>query len=263
MILGMRSPKEKDRDNPVFFCLHKLARFSYLVMETPRYAHRANRVHLLLLGMNIAQNPTISLPVTIQTGYQIADIPTLEALTSSQRTDGYARYVESDSVGNPSWYMFKASSTATADGNLVVIPNDNPSTGRWIKTGGSSASNFSEFGGGNLCTSGQCAIGGKAFQFYAPQTNLPLLIIPSFDIAIATGTDSIQLHRWSQQPNTALTGRTFAGAIANTGGTINVTIDSTYRWISFFARNPSNGNNAFDGVCFTMNGNVVTLLGYS
>ncbi len=199
--------------------------------------------------------------MTIQTGYKIADIPTLQGLTSSQRTDGYARFVESDANARPSWYMFIASSTAAADGDLVVMPSDNPTTGRWCKSG-AAASSTVEFAGSTACTSGQCAVGGKVFQFYAPQSNLPLIVVPNFDISIAPESDSIQLHRWNQQPNTNLNGREFVSAIANTGGSCTVTINSTYRWISFFAKNPAN-NGYYDGVCFTVNGNVCTLLGFS
>ena len=200
--------------------------------------------------------------MTIQTGYQIANITALQALTSGQRVDGYARFVETDAYGKPSWYMFVAASTATADGDLVVMPSDDPSTGRWLKSGAANNGSIAEFGGGNLCASGQCAIGSKAFQFYAAQANLQLIVVPGLDISITSGSTSIQLHKWDQQPNTSLNGRTFVTAIPNTGGNVNVTIDSTYRWISFFAKNPAN-NGYYDGVCFTVNGNVCTLIGFS
>ncbi|MBD2771183.1 hypothetical protein [Iningainema tapete] len=196
------------------------------------------------------------MPISI--GYRIANLAALTAIAQENRPDGYTRLVQSDADGLPAWYTFIASSTATADGNSVVTPDDG--IGRWIKSSGTGGG--VAFGGGNLCTSGQCAIGGKAFQFYAPQQSLQLTVVPGFDISISTGSTSIQLHRWNQAPNTSLIGREFVQALPNTGGKIAVTIDSTYRWISFFAKNPAKSGQ-YDGVCFTMSGNVVTLLGYS
>ncbi|MBD2489002.1 hypothetical protein [Aulosira sp. FACHB-615] len=196
----------------------------------------------------------------VQTKYAIASIAALKALNSSQRTDGYARLVKLDADGKPSWYTFIASSTATGDDDTIIKPSDNPSSGRWIKSSG--AGGGESFGGIITCTSG-CAVGGKAFTFYAPHTSLSLEIEVGFDITIASGTDSIQLHRWNQLPNTGLTGRQFVAELPHTGGSANAIIDSTHRWISIFARNPSLDFDAFDGVCFTVSGNTITLIGFS
>jgi len=122
------------------------------------------------------------------------------------------------------------------------------------------------FGGDIICNL-DCPIGGKCFEFYAPQTNIPLIIQIGFDIVISPGVDAIQMHRWNQQPNEWLDGREWIGQLPQTGGTVNVTINDTYRWISFFARNPDNFDefsnpNAYDGVCFTVSGNVITLVSF-
>lgn len=193
--------------------------------------------------------------MTIQVKYFIADITALKALNSSQRTDGYARLVKSI----PAWYTFNATSTATGNDDTIVTPSDNPSSGRWIKSSGTGGGD--SFGGIITCTSG-CAVGGKAFTFYAPHTSLSLKIEVGFGISITSGSNSIQMHRWNQTPNTGLTGREFVAELPNTGGNTSVDINSTYRWISIFAKNPAKSNQ-FDGVCFTVSGNVVTLIGFS
>lgn len=196
--------------------------------------------------------------MTILTGYAIANLTALKALTSSQRTDGYARLVESDTTNKSAWYIYFSSSTATADGDLVVLPDD--SLGRWLKTNPPN----SDFASTVICTT-ECTTAangsGKALEFLAPG-NHDLIIVPGFGISITSDSTSIQLHRWSQEPNTELTGRVWAGAVAHTGGKLSVTIDSTYKWVSVFAKNPANSN-LYDGVCFVANGNTLTLLGYS
>lgn len=203
--------------------------------------------------------------MTIQTGYAIANISAIKALTSSQRTDGYSRQVQADSTGLPAWYTFIGASTATSDDDLVLLPNDSPSAGRWLKSGG--AGGGASFGGQIICTSGcTTAAGGsgKAFQFYAPQPNLGLIIQPSFGISIQNTSNAIAVYRWSTEPNTGMTGRESSPIIQlpSTGGKFNLTINSTYKWISVFAKNPGNSN-YLDGTCFVINGNVITLLGYS
>lgn len=203
--------------------------------------------------------------MTIQTGYAIADIPTLKTLSSTQRTDGYSRQVKADVSGIPAWYTFLNASTATGDNDLVLLPNDNPTTGRWLKCGG--AGGGAAFGGIMICTSG-CTVAaggsGKAFQFYAPQANLGLIIQPGFNINIQSGSSAIAIYRWSAAPNTTLSGKESLPIISlpNTGGKFNLLINSTYQWISVFAKNPAKSN-LLDGVCFVVNGNVITLLGYS
>ncbi|MBN3951932.1 MAG: hypothetical protein HWQ38_37900 [Nostoc sp. NMS7] len=204
--------------------------------------------------------------MTIQTGYAIADIPAIKALTPLQRTNGYSRQVQADAAGLPAWYTCISASTATPDDDLVLLPNDNPTTGRWLKCGGASGGGAA-FGGIMVCTSG-CTVAsggsGKALQFYAPQANLELVIEIGFDINIQLVSDAIAIYRWSAAPNTTLSGKESLPIISlpNTGGKFNIIINSTYQWISIFAKNPAK-NNLLDGVCFVVNGNVITLLGYS
>lgn len=102
---------------------------------------------------------------------------------------------------------------------------------------------------------------GKAIEFDAPGT-FTLQLEPGFDISIVTGATAIQLHRWSQEPNTGLTGRAFVGETSQAGGSISVTIDSTHRWVSVFARNPANSNR-FDGVYLSWDGgDRITLVSF-
>lgn len=187
------------------------------------------------------------------TGYAIADLPTLKTITSSNRSDGYSRLVKSASAGKPDWYTYILASTLTDDGDSVIAPSDG--VGRWIK--GNFNSNFS---GGVICNQA-CAIGGKVFQFYAPNPSLGLLIKPGFNINITSGSDSIRLYKWNQAPNTSLTGMTLVGSLPDTGGVISLDITPTYQWISLFAKNPSSAG-AYDGCCFTVAGNICTLIGF-
>ncbi|WP_157816422.1 hypothetical protein [Nostoc flagelliforme] len=91
-----------------------------------------------------------------------------------------------------------------------------------------------------------------------------LVIVPGFDINIQTNNDAIRVYRWSQEPNTPRFGQEATPIIQlpKTGGKFTVNVTSTYRWISVYARNPSQNNN-LDGTCFTVTGNVISLLGYS
>ncbi|MHC5827600.1 MAG: hypothetical protein ACYT04_69895, partial [Nostoc sp.] len=161
------------------------------------------------------------------------------------------------------WYTCISASTATPDDDLVLLPNDNPSTGRWLKCGGAGGGGGASFGGIMICTSG-CTVAaggsGKALQFYAPQANLGLIIQIGFNINIQVGSSAIAIYRWSAAPNTSLTGKESLPIISlpNTGGKFNLIINSTYKWISVFAKNPANSN-LLDGVCFVVNGNVITL----
>lgn len=73
--------------------------------------------------------------MAISAPYTIASVTALTALTSSQRANGYARYVLNTEVTGqpPSWYVFDAGSSRSEFGNIILIPDDNPSNGRWIK----------------------------------------------------------------------------------------------------------------------------------
>jgi hypothetical protein len=192
------------------------------------------------------------------TGYSRVDKETIKAIPPENRSDRYTLATE------PEWYMFIAASTATANDDLVLIPNDNPAAGRWHKYGGNR-------GGKSaiatvICTS-QCSTvangAGKALRFLAPQT-IELVIQPGFDINITNTANAIAVYRWNQEPNTAKTGMATPPLISlpRTGGKAKFTIDSTWRWLTFFAKNPSN-ENFLDCCCVVLHGNTVTLLGYS
>lgn len=196
----------------------------------------------------------------LHTSITVANIATLKALTeasSIKRVDQLFLVVEDNGNGDRAWYQYKASATTAEDLPKVINPND--SIGRWFAFAGGDGGSTS-FAGEIICQD-TCTFGGKVFKFYAPQTSLQLQVKIGFDINITSGSDSIQLHRWNQEPNTDLDGREFVAEIPNTGGEVTVTINSTYRWISFFAKNPSNSNN-FDGVCFVVDGNTVTLVSF-
>jgi hypothetical protein len=202
------------------------------------------------------------LKVTIQTGYAIASIAALKALTSSQRTDSYARLVKSVSA----WYIFDSSSTATDDNDLILLPIDNPSAGRWIKIGGGGGGgggggNIS-FTGSTICTS-SCSSGeGKAFQFTFPRSGfIEIVVDPVISGSIPWASNAIQVSLWSQQPNTGMIGRQFVAELPKTGGTVFIATDDYRSWISVQARNTTN-NNFYDGVCCTFSGNIVTLLAF-
>lgn len=114
--------------------------------------------------------------------------------------------------------------------------------------------------GAITCQSG-CTAGGKAFAFYLPYKDINLIIKPGFNINITPGVDSIEIHRWSQEPNTSLNGRQFLTKMPHTGGDVELDINNTTKWISIFVRNPSNGNR-YDGCCFHVSGNTITLLSF-
>ncbi|MEH2148617.1 hypothetical protein [Nostoc sp.] len=197
--------------------------------------------------------------MTIQTGYAIASIAALKALTSSQRADSYARIVKS-----VAWYIFDASSAATADDDLVLLPNDNPSTGRWIKIGGSGgggSDNINFTAGSIICTSSCSSGAGKAFHFDSPQSGF---IEVAVDSAIApyiyVGNRSIQVSLWTQEPNTDMTGRQFIAELPNTGGSVFIATDDYRPWLTVQAK--TGNTNPQDGVCSTFSGNTVTLIAF-
>lgn len=196
----------------------------------------------------------------IQDALKVATISALKALTSATnpaRVNGAFYAVDNNGNGVPSWYLYSASSTSVEDLPKIVSPTD--TTGRFIQF--AAGSDIVDLTGRSLCTSG-CVLGAKAFHFYSAHTNLSLIVEKGFDINITSGSDSIQIHKWSQEPNTNLTGRIWVANLPNTGGKVALTIDSTHRWISIFAKNPSNSNR-YDGVCFTLQGNTITLIGFS
>jgi hypothetical protein len=200
----------------------------------------------------------------IHTALFVDDIAALKALNNTsnpKRVDKMFLGVGDDGTGFSAWYRYKQSASDAESLPKIVASNDN--VGRWFQFSGGGGGGGATFGGSVICTS-SCEVGGKAFKFLAPQTNLKLLIKVGFDINIQTGSSAIAVYRWSQEPNTPRTGQesTPAATISQAGGEVTVNITSTFRWISVYAKNPSNSN-YLDGTCFTVNGNVITLVGYS
>lgn len=64
------------------------------------------------------------------TGYAIPTITALKTIAPTDRTNGYTRLVLSSNA----WYTFNSASTAAGDDLDVVVPADNPTSGRWLKT---------------------------------------------------------------------------------------------------------------------------------
>lgn len=75
----------------------------------------------------------------METGYAIANISTLKGITAQDRFDGYTLLIKSGADTLPCWYTFIAASQKTPDDDSCIQPNDNSSSGRWLKHGGSSS----------------------------------------------------------------------------------------------------------------------------
>ena len=127
---------------------------------------------------------------------------------------------------------------------------------------------------------GQCNHGGKSFEFFTPFSG-EVIIQLGFNINISNYwteeteevfneetqdyeyyevDKSIELHRWSQQPNSEMKGREWVANIPITGGSAQLSIDNQYRWISVFAAHPESENR--EACCFIVNGNVISLIDF-
>lgn len=74
--------------------------------------------------------------MTISTGYAVANTQALAAIKPDQRTDGLMLTVKSDNnLGYASIYVYADQDNSIDDFDIVVIPDDKPAKGRWIKTG--------------------------------------------------------------------------------------------------------------------------------
>lgn len=116
--------------------------------------------------------------------------------------------------------------------------------------------------GGTIICKDNCPVGGgKAlkFKFKVGSPIISLLVINKPKLIVTPGNNSIQIHGWTQEPNTLLTGRQWIGELPSTGGTIKV--ESKYQWISIFAKNPDTSN-AYDGACFTSRGKYIDLVSF-
>jgi hypothetical protein len=200
-----------------------------------------------------------------QVGYSILSISAIKAIGAEDRVNGYCRITR----GNfNSWYMFVESSTAIPDEINVLLPNDNPTTGRWHK------SNENPSLPAILVCENQCNLdgSGKALKFYAPYEG-EIIVKPSFDIAIGdyweqelrsgneTRDKSVEVQVWNQEPNFNMDGRKFVENLPRTGGKVSIKMDSDYRWLSIFAC--EDGGSSRDGVCFIINQNLITLIDFN
>lgn len=203
--------------------------------------------------------------MTIQVGYSITKTA-LKALTEEQRVDKYARHV--DLGDRYRWFTFVASSSAIPDDINILMPNDEPETGRWI---GDVAGSSPPLLGKMVCLD-ECSsiepLSGKAFQFFAPQTDIELIVKPGFNIGISAENtnyeppidNGIQIHRWTQEPNHDMNGRVFVAELPHTGGAIKLSINnSSQNWISCFALD----GGIFRATCFVVLGNVLVPIGFS
>ena len=206
--------------------------------------------------------------MTIQTGYAIASKSALKALSSSQRADSYARLVKS--VG---WYMFDASSGSAADDDLILMPDDNPSFGRWIKIGGSGGGGSggggeeeSAISGTITCTTGATVSNsGKVFEF-SNYGSFLLTIAVASGVTINSGSNKIIVHQWTQEPNIEQFGKieTRLATFGSTGGGFVITVVSGARWITLGAKHPGSPSNdySFDVPYITRLGNILTIVGF-
>lgn len=67
-------------------------------------------------------------------GYSLEDIAALKAVPASDAKDGHSLLIKNDTGGKPAWYTFIEANQEIDDDDLVLVPNDNPNNGRWLKT---------------------------------------------------------------------------------------------------------------------------------
>jgi hypothetical protein len=106
-----------------------------------------------------------------------------------------------------------------------------------------------------LCTA-QCALGGKAYQGFSARV-FTIFAIASLNINTAL---PIKIFKWDRLPSVALTGMTlFKEVLVNDSFIFE--FSGTAQYISVFAVNPGSG--FYDGCCFTVSGDALTLVGFS
>lgn len=71
-------------------------------------------------------------------GYSKHNLNELKAINVSDRRNGLTYLVQRDNNQRPSWYCYISSSELAPDNADIILPNDAPITGRWIKVGSSS-----------------------------------------------------------------------------------------------------------------------------
>lgn len=200
----------------------------------------------------------------IHTALSVDDINALKALNGTsdpKRVDKMFLVVGDDGTGFPGWYRYRQSATNAESLPRIVASADN--VGRWFQfNGGSNSGGGSTITGNVICTGGATVSGsGKAFQFTSYNTFLLNIAIGS-GVNIASGSASIIVHLWSQEPNVDQDGKIEPriASLPNTGGSIGITPTSTNKWMTLgvkFADNPS----FYDVPYFTISGNNLTIVG--
>ncbi|WP_229549338.1 hypothetical protein [Nostoc sp. CHAB 5836] len=162
-------------------------------------------------------------------------------------------------TGFPSWYLYKQSATDNENLPSIVASADN--VGRWFQFGGGNGGGSSIISGNILCTSGAPRNNsGKAFEFTS-YGNFFLIIAVDNGVSLVSGSTSIIVHLWTQEPNVAQVGKIEPRIIAlpQTGGDVGVAIRSTNKWLTLGAK--FTGTNFYDAPYFTITGNTLTIVG--
>lgn len=120
----------------------------------------------------------------------------LKALDATERSDMYIVAIEDTNDISPfytpsSWYIFMANSTEPAMGKVVIVPDDNPTKGRWYKLDGPYVTTDSEdritkppFAGVE-CHDGTAS---RTTYYYSTGNNSPTDWIPFFGEIRVSGT---------------------------------------------------------------------------
>jgi|GEM_PF-5120328 len=105
---------------------------------------------------------------------------------------------------------------------------------------------------------GSCSIGGKILTIsdFVAGTSYSLNVNLN---GITLSAGNIQIHKWTQVPNTSLTGRVWVADVPITGGDFNFTVpNSNFYGLSIFAKNP-NKSDYYDAVCCTWDRSTRTI----
>lgn len=66
-------------------------------------------------------------------GYSLEDIAALKAVPPGDRINGITFQIRKDIKGNPAWYTWAATDTRSGDDDLIVITQDSPEEGAFLK----------------------------------------------------------------------------------------------------------------------------------
>lgn len=192
-------------------------------------------------------------------------LSTVKALPPHLLRDGQLFSVlDADGAGKPSWYVYKAGdATPTNEPQIASLDNVG---GRLIAVGLGAPGGTGPGGGGGgsampgyfTCSeqapyypsgSEKVTLSGKAIRVLKSGTyDLNITVSDLIAPKIVPDPKAIEVHRWSQIPNTSHVNRQWVADLPETGGTASVTIDGTYQWISVYARNVDEYNNIrYDG----------------